>query len=48
MKVVTWRPPALDRRETLRYLGYAGVKSTDGMEWLLDECETLIMPVLAP
>lgn len=48
MKVVTWRLPALDRRETLRYLGYAGVKSTDGMEWLLDECETLIMPVLAP
>lgn len=48
MKVVTWRLPALDRRETLRYLGYAGVKSTDGMEWLLDECEALIMPVLAP
>ena len=48
MKVVTWRLPALDRKETLRYLGYAGVKSTDGMEWLLDECESLIMPVLAP
>lgn len=48
MKVVTWRLPALDRKETLRYLGYAGVKSTDGMEWLLDECEALIMPVLAP
>ena len=48
MKVVTWRLPARDRRETLRYLGYAGVKSTDGMEWLLDECEALIMPVLAP
>lgn len=48
MKVATWRLPALDRKETLRYLGYAGVKSTDGMEWLLDECEALIMPVLAP
>ena len=48
MKVVTWRLPALDRKETLRYLGYAGVKSTDGMEWLLDECEALIMPALAP
>lgn len=48
MKVVTWQLPALDRRETLRYLGYAGVKSTDGMEWLLDECEALIMPALAP
>lgn len=48
MKVVTWQLPALDRRETLRYLGYAGVKSTVGMEWLLDECEALIMPVLAP
>lgn len=48
MKVVTWQLPALDRKETLRYLGYAGVKSTDGMEWLLDECEALIMPVLAP
>lgn len=48
MKVVTWRLPFLDRKETLRYLGYAGVKSAEGIEGLLNECEALIMPVLAP
>lgn len=37
-----------DRRETLRYLGYYGVKEDDGLTELLEECEKLIVPVLAP
>lgn len=38
----------LDIKETLRYLGYAGVKSAEGIEELISECEELILPVLAP
>lgn len=38
----------LDVRETLRYLGYAGVKSAEGMEDVMSGCERMIMPVLAP
>ncbi len=38
----------LDLRETMRYLGYAGVKRADGMESLISECEKMILPELAP
>lgn len=38
----------LDIKETLRYLGYAGVKSAEGAEELIAECERLILPVLSP
>lgn len=48
MIVVNGKISALDIKETLRYLGYAGVKSTDGIEGLISECESLILPVLAP
>ena len=48
MIVVNGKISALDIKETLRYLGYAGVKSTDGIEWLISECVSLILPVLAP
>ena len=48
MNVVSGRIEALDLKETLRYLGYAGVASTEGIEGLISECEGLILPVLAP
>lgn len=38
----------IDMRETMRYLGYAGVKSADGMDSLFFECEKMILPELAP
>ena len=38
----------VDRKETLRYLGYYGVKDTCGIENELDECEKLLIPALSP
>ncbi len=38
----------LDRRETLRYLGYYGVKEEGGLSGVIDECEKLILPALRP
>ena len=46
--VLTGKIEKLDIKETMRYLGFAGVKSAEGMEELLSECENLILPVLAP
>ncbi len=48
MKVVNGKISALDIKETLRYLGYAGVKSADGIEGLISECESMILPSLSP
>ncbi len=48
MKVISGKITRPDKRETLRYLGYAGVKNAQGMEELLAECEALILPQLAP
>ena len=48
MKVVNGKISALDIKETLRYLGYAGVKSADGIEGLISECESMILPALSP
>ena len=47
-KILSGRIEKLDIKETLRYLGYAGVKSVEGIEQLLAECEGMLMPVLAP
>ena len=38
----------IDLPETMRYLGYAGVRSASGMEGLMAECEALILPALSP
>ncbi|MDE5943769.1 MAG: Vitamin B12 dependent methionine synthase activation subunit [Clostridia bacterium] len=38
----------LDRKETLRYLGYYGVKEEAAVSGVLDECEKLILPALRP
>ena len=46
--VLTGKIDKLDIKETMRYLGYAGVKSADGLDGLIAECEGLIQPVLAP
>lgn len=48
MKVISGKITQLDRKEALRYLGYAGVKSAQGIEDMFEECENLILPVLAP
>lgn len=48
MKVISGKIAQPDRKETLRYLGYAGVSGAQGMEELLCECERLLIPVLAP
>lgn len=38
----------IDRKQTLRYLGYYGAKSTDGIQAELETCEKLILPALSP
>ncbi|MDE6867996.1 MAG: Vitamin B12 dependent methionine synthase activation subunit [Clostridia bacterium] len=38
----------LDRKETLRYLGYYGVKEDSVISGVIDECEKLILPALRP
>ena len=38
----------LDIREVLRYLGYAGVRSAEGMDDVMSECEKMLLPALAP
>ena len=48
IKVLSGKIEELDMKETLRYLGYAGVKSADGIEGVLEECRGMILPVLAP
>lgn len=47
IKVITGKG-RLDRKETLRYLGYYGVKEEEGISEVLDECEKLIAPALRP
>lgn len=47
IKVITGKG-RIDRKETLRYLGYYGVKEETGINALLDECEKLILPALRP
>ena len=46
--VLTGKIDKLYIKETMRYLGYSGVKSADGLDGLIAECEGLILPVLAP
>lgn len=48
LKLLSGHIEQLDIKETLRYLGYAGVKDVSGIEGLLEECEKLIVPELAP
>lgn len=48
MKVVRGKITAIDRREAVRYMGYAGVKSAQGIEDVIEECEALLLPVLSP
>ena len=48
IKVLSGKIEELDMKETLRYLGYAGVKSADGIEGVMQECRGMILPVLAP
>ena len=48
LKLLSGHIERLDMRETLRYLGYAGVKNADGIEGLLEECQKMILPELAP
>src|SRR5699024_9639118 len=48
IKVLSGKIEELDMKETLRYLGYAGVKSADGIEGVMEECRGMILPVLAP
>jgi hypothetical protein len=38
----------VDIRETMRYLGYYGVKDAGDMQAVIDECKDIILPVLAP
>ncbi len=38
----------IDRRETMRYLGYYGVKDEGGLQGVFDECEKLLLAALAP
>lgn len=38
----------IDRKETLRYLGYYGVKDAGGIEDVFNECERLLLPALTP
>lgn len=38
----------IDRKQTLRYLGYYGAKNADGIEAELDICEKLLLPALSP
>ena len=44
IKVLSGKIEELDMKETLRYLGYAGVKSADGIEGVLEECRGMILP----
>ena len=48
LKLLSGHIEQLDMGETLRYLGYAGVKNGNGIEGLLEECEKLLLPELAP
>lgn len=47
IKVITGKGRT-DRKETLRYLGYYGVKEEGSLSGVLDECEKLILPALRP
>lgn len=38
----------IDKKETLRYLGYYGAKDTTGIESEFSECEKLILDALSP
>lgn len=38
----------IDRKETLRYLGYLGANDITGIESELDECERLLLAALSP
>ena len=47
IKVITGKGK-IDRKETLRYLGYYGVKDESGLNEVITECEKLILPALRP
>ncbi|MCD7729304.1 MAG: Vitamin B12 dependent methionine synthase activation subunit [Clostridia bacterium] len=38
----------IDKKQTMIFLGYAGVKDLDGAEKIYAECEQMILPVVAP
>lgn len=38
----------IDKKQTLRFLGYYGANSTDGIETELEECEKLLLSALSP
>lgn len=47
IKVITGKG-RIDRKETLRYLGYYGVKEENSLNGVIEECEKLILPALRP
>ncbi len=48
IKLVSGNVPYIDKKQTLLFLGYAGVNNLDGVEEVYSECEKMILPVLAP
>ncbi|MCD8040957.1 MAG: Vitamin B12 dependent methionine synthase activation subunit [Clostridia bacterium] len=48
IKFLSGSVPFIDKKQTLIFLGYSGVKSLDGAEEVYAECEKMILPVLAP
>ncbi|MCD8309278.1 MAG: Vitamin B12 dependent methionine synthase activation subunit [Clostridia bacterium] len=48
IKLVSGCVPFIDKKQTLIFLGYSGVKSLDGAEEVYAECEKMILPVLVP
>ena len=48
MKILTFNIEKLDKKEVLRYLGYAGVNSIASIEELYLECEKIVLGCINP
>ncbi|MCD8372371.1 MAG: Vitamin B12 dependent methionine synthase activation subunit [Clostridia bacterium] len=48
IKLLNGKVDAIDKKQTLLFLGYAGVNNLDGVEDVYRECEKMILPALAP